>query len=118
MDVEAWPEFLLRVNPGDIFFVADFRRYQPSLLRLSKEAQERGARVVLMTDKWLSPIARHAAEILATPIECGTMWDSYAPALAVIEALATKIAEDNFEQTQHRIRAWDALRFSERDTSK
>ena len=117
-DTEVWPEYLLRMKPGDVLFVADFRRYQPTMLRLAKKAQARGARVVVMTDKWLSPVARHAAEVLPVPIESGTLWDTYAPALAVIEAMATKIAEDNFEQAQTRIRAWDAARFTEQDTSK
>lgn len=117
-DVELWPEYLLRLKPGDVLFVIDFRRYQISLLKLCRAAQDRGARIVLMTDKWLSPIAKYAAEVLTVPIETGTLWDSYAPALAVIEALFTNIAEDNFDQTQARIQAWDAVRISERDTSK
>lgn len=117
-DVELWPEYLLRIKPGDVLFVVDFRRYQSSLRHLSRAAQERGARIVLMTDKWLSPIAKYAAEVLPVPIETGTLWDTYAPALAVIEALVTKIAEDTFDQTQDRIQAWDAVRITDRDTSE
>ncbi len=117
-DVERWPEYLLRSKAGDVLFVIDFRRYQASLLHLARAAHERGARIVLMTDKWLSPIAKYAAEVLTVPIETGTLWDSYAPALAVTEALFTKIAEDNFEQTQHRIQTWDAVRITDKDPSK
>lgn len=117
-DVELWPEYLLRMKSGDVVLLIDFRRYQTSLLRLSKAAHERGARIVLVTDKWLSPVAKYAAEVLTVPIETGTLWDSYAPALAVIEAIFTKIAEDNFEQTQRRIQAWDAVRMTDRDTSR
>lgn len=109
-NIEAWPEYLLRMKQGDLLFVVDFRRYQPNLLRLSRSAHDRGARVVLMTDKWLSPIAKYAAEVLPVPIESGTLWDTYTPALAVIEALATKGAEDNFDQVQARIKSWDAVR--------
>lgn len=117
-DVERWPEYLLRLKSGDVLFLIDFRRYQSSLRLLSKAANDRGARIVLVTDKWLSPIAKYAAEVLTVPIETGTLWDTYAPALAVIEALVTKIAEDNFDQTQDRIRAWDAVRMPDRDPSK
>lgn len=117
-DVELWPEYLLRLKPGDVLVVIDFRRYQSSLLNLGRVAHARGARIVLVTDKWLSPIAKYASEVLTVPIETGTLWDTYAPALAVVEALATKIAEDNFDQTQTRIRAWDAVRMTERDTSQ
>jgi len=107
---EVWPEYLLRMKRGDIFFAVDFRRYEPMLFDLCEKVQLRGAQIILMTDKWLSPIAKHAAEVLPVPIESGTLWDTYTPALAVVEALVTKMAEDNFEQTSARIQAWDSLR--------
>ncbi len=109
-DPQAWPEYLLRLNPGDVFFLVDFRRYEESLTQLAKQAAARRAQVVLMTDKWLSPATRHASEVLAVPIETGTVWDSYSAALAVAEALVTRVAEDNWETTRARIEAWDAVR--------
>ena len=113
---ENWPEYLLRMRRNDILFIVDFRRYQPALEDLARAAHaKRGARLVLMTDKWISPIARHAAEVLPVPIESGTLWDTYAAALTVIEAIVTRIAEDNWEQTRARIEAWDALRPSSKD---
>ena len=110
-DPESWPDYLLGMRPGDMFFIVDFRRYQPALAQLAKQAQQqRGADIILMTDKWISPIARHASEVLAVPIEIGTLWDSYSSALAVTEAIVTRIAEDNWDATRARIEAWDALR--------
>ncbi|AXT25567.1 MurR/RpiR family transcriptional regulator [Ruegeria sp. AD91A] len=115
---EVWPEYLLRMKSADTLFLVDFRRYQPALARLAATAaQERGVRVVLMTDKWLSPISRYAAEILPVPIESGTLWDTYTAALAVIEALVTRVAEDNWEQTKSRIEAWDAMRSHNQDAN-
>lgn len=108
---EVWPEYLLRMQPSDVLFLVDFRRYQSALAALAQTAvKERGARVVLMTDKWLSPISRDASEILPVPIESGTLWDTYAAALAVTEAVVTRIAETHWDQTRSRIEAWDALR--------
>ena len=110
-DPESWPEYLLRMKPGDIFFLADFRRYQPNLAKLAKQASiERKAQVVLMTDKWLSPANRYASEVLAVPIDTGTIWDSYSAALAVTEALVTRVAEENWDNTKDRIEAWDSAR--------
>ena len=110
-DPESWPEYLLRMKPGDIFFLADFRRYQPNLAKLAKQASiERKAQVVLMTDKWLSPATRYASEVLAVPIDTGTIWDSYSAALAVTEALVTRVAEENWDNTKDRIEAWDSAR--------
>ena len=116
-DPESWPEYLLRMKPGDIFFLADFRRYQPNLSQLAKQADiERKAQVILMTDKWLSPVNRYASEVLAVPIDTGTIWDSYSAALAVTEALVTRVAEENWNNTKTRIEAWDSARQNSSET--
>ena len=113
---EGWPEYLLRMRSGDILYIVDVRRYQASLEQLAKAASgNRSARVILMTDKWISPIAKHAHEVLPVPIDCGTLWDTYSAALAVTEAIVTRIAEDNWDQTRDRIKAWDALRFTSQE---
>ena len=115
---EEWPEYLLRMKQGDVLFLVDFRRYQSALEDLASKAVERvGAKVILMTDKWMSPISSHAAEILPVHIESGTLWDTYAPALSIAEAIVTRIAEDNFDATSARIEAWDALRANQQENS-
>ncbi len=116
---EAWPEYLLRMKQGDVLFVVDFRRYQPSLEALcAKAVGQYRARVVLMTDRWLSPIAKHASEVIPVPIESGTMWDTYTAALVVSEAIVTRISEDNWDATKSRIRAWDAARINQQEPPK
>lgn len=114
-DPEVWPEYLLRMKAGDVFFLVDFRRYQHNLVHLAAQASDRKVQVVLMTDKWLSPATRHAAEVLAVPIDTGTIWDSYSAALAVAEALVTRMAERTWDQTRTRIEAWDAVRKSTKE---
>ena len=118
-DPESWPEYLLRMKPGDILFLADFRRYQPNLTLLAEQAAtKRKAQVILMTDKWLSPATRHATEVLAVPIDTGTIWDSYSAALAITEAIVTNVGETKWDETRARIEAWDSVRQSDLDTKK
>ena len=113
---EEWPDYLLRMKPGDLLFLVDFRRYQSALKELAgKAVDQKGAKVILMTDKWMSPISQHASEILAVHIESGTLWDTYAPALSIAEAIVTRIAEDNFDVTSARIESWDALRVTKQN---
>lgn len=110
-DPEVWPEYLLRMRTRDVLFIVDFRRYQNSLLTLAQKAIEvRNVQVILMTDKWLSPVSGQASEVLAVPIDSGTLWDSYTGALALIEAVVTRIAEENWKQTKIRIEEWDSVR--------
>lgn len=117
-DTETWPDHLLAMRPGDVFFLVDFRRYDPKLSRLAQAASARRVRVVLMTDKWMSPAKKHAAEVLAVPIETGTIWDSYSAALTVVEALVARMADETWNTTRARIESWDATRdlISETDT--
>jgi len=113
---EEWPDYLLRMKQGDQLFLVDFRRYQSALETLAENAVEQiGAKVILMTDKWMSPISQYASEILPVHIESGTLWDTYAPALSIAEAIVTRIAEDNFDATSTRIEAFDALRSDQQD---
>lgn len=117
-NAEVWPEHLLQMRAGDILYLVDFRRYQRTLERLARLAQGQNARIVLMTDKWISPIARHAHEVLPVPIDSGTLWDTYSAALAVTEAIVTRIAEQDWEQARARMQAWEALRPTSQDDPK
>ncbi len=109
-DPESWPGHLLRMRPGDVVLLVDFRRYEPALERLARAMSTKRVKIVLMTDSWISPIKGNAAEVLAVPIETGTVWDSYAAALAIVEALVARIAELTWEDTRTRIEMWDATR--------
>ncbi len=110
-DPEVWPEYLLRMRARDVLFVVDFRRYQNSLLTLAQTAvKARNVQVVLMTDKWLSPISKQASEVLAVPIDSGTAWDSYTGALAMLEAIVARVAAMNWDKTKARIKDWDSVR--------
>ena len=118
-DPATWPEYLLRMKTGDIFFLMDFRGYQKSLAALSGLARnERGVRIVLMTDKSISPVARHASGVLAVPVESGTLWDTYSSAPAITQAIVTRIAEDNRTHTRNRIETWDRLRVPTRGSTE
>jgi len=109
-DTESWPGHILRMKPGDIVFLVDFRRYEPSLERLAQAMATKRVKIVLLTDSWISPIKGNAAEVLAVPIETGTVWDSYAAALAIVEAIVARIAELTWDETRARIELWDATR--------
>ncbi|MDQ0394464.1 MurR/RpiR family transcriptional regulator [Labrys monachus] len=110
-DPEAWPEYLLRMRPRDLLVMVDFRRYQRMLDELAKTAsQERGVGIILVTDRWISPIATSATEVLALPVENDTAWDTYVGALAVLDAVTARVSELDWDATRKRIEAWDEVR--------
>lgn len=108
---EHWPDHLLRMRKQDVFIVFDFRRYQGNLVRLAEiVATKRQCSIVLVTDKWMSPAARHADIVVALPIESETAWDTVVGAIAFMEALIVKVSEADWPATRKRIEAWDELR--------
>jgi len=110
-DPEEWPEYLLQMQPKDVLLIISFRRYQHNLSDLAEQARKsRNANIVLMTDPWLSPVSKWAKEVLMVPINNNTVWDCYAPAFAVMEAILTFVAELDWDRTKDRIEAWDMSR--------
>ncbi|MEM8731353.1 MAG: MurR/RpiR family transcriptional regulator [Pseudomonadota bacterium] len=49
-DPDVWPDDLLRMRQGDVFFQVDFRRSQKTLVPLAAQAHARRTQVILMTD--------------------------------------------------------------------
>lgn len=108
---ERWPRHLLRMRRQDVLVVFDFRRYQPDLARLARMVrEERRSQVVLVTDKWLSPVARQATHVFGLPIGVGTAWDTGVTGMALAEAVIVKVAAANWPAVRARIGALDALR--------
>jgi DNA-binding MurR/RpiR family transcriptional regulator len=110
-DPESWPDDLLRMGRKDIFLTMDVRRYQQSLYELAKlVATDRKARVVLLTDRWVSPISEYAKDVFPLPIENGSAWDSYLCAIAFCEAIIKRVGDGNQSKTHRRLKEWDSLR--------
>lgn len=108
-----WPEYILRMRQRDVLVLVDFRRYQPSLEDFAEKASKHcGLKIILITDRWMSPISRYASEVIALHIENETPFDSNVAAFALMEALITRIAEANWPQASQRIKQWDSLRTS------
>ncbi len=107
---DNWRDQLLDIGKKDVLVVFDVRRYQEDLGQFAALAAQRNATVVLFTDQWLSPIARHAAHVLAARIAAPSTWDSNAAVLALAEALVTAATERLWPIASTRIKRLEALR--------
>lgn len=105
----AWPAALLDLAPGDVLVVFDIRRYEAAIAGLAELAAEQGAEVVLLTDPWISPVARHAAHRLSAQIEAPAAWDSTAVLLVLAETLLAAVQERIWPETETRTRALERL---------
>lgn len=76
---------------GHVLAVFDFRRYEPRLLDLARAAKARRGAVVLLTDRWLSPVTEVADVALVSQVDSPSAYDSLVPALAVVETVVARV---------------------------
>ena len=107
--VSTWRDQILDVRSGDVAVIFDIRRYQEDLLEVTGLLSERKARIILITDQWLSPIARSAQVVLPCRIDIGRTWDSSAALLVVAEVMINRVTQDGWATSKDRIRKLEAL---------
>lgn len=105
----SWPQYVLNMNEGDVLVIFDIRRYEPELARLADIARARGVEVVLFTDQWVSPIAKHARHTFRSRIEAPSAWDSAVVTLFVVEALIEAVQNATWDETRERIKTLEGL---------
>jgi DNA-binding MurR/RpiR family transcriptional regulator len=84
---------LADLEKKDVVVVMDFRRYEQDTLEFAQAAHDAGARIVLFTDPWLSPVADIADAVLPAQVMGPSPFESLTPTLAVVETLLTAVAE-------------------------
>jgi DNA-binding MurR/RpiR family transcriptional regulator len=81
------------IGKKDVVVIFDFRRYERDTLELARAARAISARIVLLTDPWLSPVAEIADAVLPAQVAGPSPFESLTPTLAVVETLITAVAE-------------------------
>lgn len=76
----------------DVVVIFDFRRYESDTLEFAQAVRGAGARIVLFTDPWLSPVAEIADAVLPAQVVGPSPFESLTPTLAVAETLMTSVA--------------------------
>lgn len=76
-------------NNGDVWCVFDVRRYHERAHAIATAAKQRGAKVVMFTDGWLSPAAHEADVVLTATVAGPGAMDTIVPMVAVVELVCT-----------------------------
>jgi DNA-binding MurR/RpiR family transcriptional regulator len=100
---------LLDAAGGDVLVAFDVRRYERETVESTRLAQQRGAKVILVTDVLMSPSAAHAAIVLPVRVETPSPFDSAVAGIVVVEALALGTLTTLGDGALQRMRAWDGL---------
>jgi len=105
----TWPHYLLDVEEGDVFIIFDMRRYENNTLKLAEMAHSKGARVILFTDQWRSPV-HHLAEIsFSCRIVVPSAWDSAVTPLLLLETMISSVQELTWGDTKDRMEALEDM---------
>ncbi|MFF8375912.1 MurR/RpiR family transcriptional regulator [Streptomyces sp. NPDC015661] len=75
----------------DVLVVFDHRRYEQDKVTMAQLALEQGAKVILFTDRWLSPVSAHAEVVLPSLVTTPSPYDSLVPTLAVVETVVAGV---------------------------
>lgn len=105
----VWPQSLLDMDDKTVLIMFDIRRYEKELERLARLAEKQGARIILFTDQWGSPIERHAEVCFRAMVAAPSSWDSTLALNFLIEALVADIQHRSSESSAHRIAALEEM---------
>lgn len=105
----AWPHYLLDVKEGDVFIIFDMRRYENNTLKLAEMAHAKGAKLILFTDQWRSPVHQLADISLSSRIVAPSAWDSAATPLLLVEAMISAVQNLTWGDTKDRMEALEDM---------
>jgi DNA-binding MurR/RpiR family transcriptional regulator len=94
---------LVDVGRRDLVVLFDYRRYEDATEALARAVVERGAKIILCTDQWLSPIAGLATVVLPCAVDSPSAYDSFTPSLAVLETVIAALIERSGQTTAQRL---------------
>lgn len=100
---------LLDIGRGDVLVVFDFRRYQADVVRAARFAAEQGAKVILVTDPWLSPAADCADHVLTVSVEGLSPLGSMVGGLALVETIVLGLLARFGDAPRARLERFDIL---------
>ncbi|CAN7361789.1 MurR/RpiR family transcriptional regulator [Neorhizobium sp. LjRoot104] len=105
----SWPQHVLNMSAGDVLVIFDIRRYEQEMATLAEAARANGVVIILLTDVWASPVAKHAQHTFKVRIEAPSAWDSSVITLFVVEALIEAVQSATWEETRERMNSLEGL---------
>jgi len=86
---ERWAQSraLLDIGKGDVVIAYDFRRYQRETVEFGLVAAKRGAKLVVITDPWMSPLVKRADIVICLAREASDLLTPVPAAMALTELL-------------------------------
>lgn len=81
------------IDENDCLILISFPRYSQMDLLAAQMAYDSGAKIILITDKATSPLARYASTLFTVNVDSNTFFNSYVAVVFVAEALCACISK-------------------------
>ena len=94
---------IVNADKNSVFVVFDFRQYTSELFAGMRLALERNATVLLITDRWVSPVAAFSKVLLPVDIE-HPPFDSLVAPIALAETLTERVRHSLGTKQEKRIK--------------
>ncbi len=99
----TWPHYLLDINVDDVVVIFDMRRYENNTLKLAEMAHAKGAKLILVTDQWRSPVHQIADICLSCRIVVPSAWDSSVTPMLLLETIIAAVQDLRWDDTRRRM---------------
>lgn len=112
-DEEMIATQMLSVKPGDVFVLIGFPRYSKRLLFLGELLHYNGNRIISITDRMASPVAKYAEVSFACANETLVFYNSLAAPLLLANILVSSFAvavEERYRVSKAKVQEFDQLR--------
>jgi DNA-binding MurR/RpiR family transcriptional regulator len=108
-DAYALSAVIPELRRRDCVVIYDFRRYQADIIAVAKLVRAKKARMLLITDPWMSPIAELADVVLTARVDAVSPFDSHVASLAITEVLIGGVNRRLAGKSTARIKAIEEI---------
>lgn len=98
---------LSKTGPKTLVILIGFPRYQRRTIEIGQHAKSCGSRIIAVTDRDSSPLARIADHVFPVSISMSTIVDSFAAPLVLIHGLIVEYGERYREDVQQHLLAFE-----------
>ena len=78
-------------------------------LRLAEMAKQKGAKIILFTDQWNSPISTHSDHNFNSRIVVPSAWDSNVTCMLLAEIVIAAVQERYWDTTKERMEELETM---------
>ena len=97
---------ILDARKRSVLIIFDLRRYEPAALEIAEQAKAAGHRVVLITDRGMSPVASRADVVL--PVEAEAIpFDTFVAVMALVEVMVEMVMTLGGDGSLKRMKQWE-----------